>query len=150
MALNNIVISPDTNSVSVTSNPNKVSITNENSTVNATQETTRIVQVNSLGPVGPSGRVYTTTSITSSTGNITTSYNYYGVNYAGEVTLSLPDPTSIDGYTATIKDESGNSSVYNIILSPTVGLIDGNSSVLITRDYMSLSLVARNNNWWII
>lgn len=120
-----------------------------------------VVKVSSIGPQGPQGPqgeqgpsgssgVYATSTITTAIGNVSTSFNYYGVNYAGSVRINLPDPTGEDGYNVVIKDESGNASTNVIDIIPTVGLIDGNSSVLMTRDYMALTLVARNNNWWII
>jgi hypothetical protein len=105
-----------------------------------------------VGPQGPSGftGVFITTAITTSAATLTTNYTYYGVNYLGNVDLTLPDPTGIDGFNFTVKDEGGNAGTYRIRLIPSVGLIDGNSSVDMANNYQALYLVARNNNWWII
>ena len=104
------------------------------------------------GPQGPRGYTGTflTTGITTSTSVLTTDYTYYGVNYIGDVDLTLPDPTGIDGINIMIKDEGGNASFNRIRLIASVGLIDGNSSIDMVNNYQSTYIVARNNNWWII
>ena len=104
------------------------------------------------GPQGPRGYTGTflTTGITTSTSVLTTDYTYYGVNYIGDVDLTLPDPTGIDGVNIMIKDEGGNASFNRIRLIASVGLIDGNSSIDMVNNYQSIYIVARNNNWWII
>jgi len=70
--------------------------------------------------------------------------------YNGNVDISLPNPSGYDGYNINIKDESGNAGIYRIRLTPLSGLIDGNNYVDMNINYMSLHVVARNNNWWII
>jgi hypothetical protein len=92
----------------------------------------------------------TTTGVTSSAFTITSGITYWGINYNGNVDVSIPDPTGYDGLKIIIKDEGGNAGTYRIRLTPSVGTIDGNSYVDMNINYMSLTLVARNNNWWII
>jgi hypothetical protein len=93
---------------------------------------------------------YTTARITTSAATLNIGTNYYGVNYNGNVDISLPNPSGYDGYNINIKDESGNAGIYRIRLTPLSGLIDGNNYVDMNINYMSLHVVARNNNWWII
>jgi hypothetical protein len=93
---------------------------------------------------------YTTTGLTGSSQTLTTSFNYYGISFSGNVDLILPTPIGYEGKTITIKDESGLSSSYRIRLSGSTGLIDNNSYVDMNTNYMSLTLLSRNNNWWII
>lgn len=93
---------------------------------------------------------YTTARITTSAATLNIDTNYYGVNYNGNVDISLPNPSGYDGYNINIKDESGNAGIYRIRLTPLSGLIDGNNYVDMNINYMSLHVVARNNNWWII
>ena len=91
-----------------------------------------------------------TSSITTSAATLNIDTNYCGVNYNGNVDISLPNPSGYDGYNINIKDESGNAGIYRIRLTPLSGLIDGNNYVDMNINYMSLHVVARNNNWWII
>ena len=91
-----------------------------------------------------------TTGITTSTAVLVSGYSYNGVSYAGDVDLTLFSPNSLDGLKVTIKDEGGNAGSNRIRITPSSGLIDGNSYVDMNINYMSLTLVARNNNWWLI
>jgi hypothetical protein len=91
-----------------------------------------------------------TTGITISAVTLSTGTTYNGINYAGNVNLTIPSPSGFTGLKIIIKDESGNAGTYRIRLTPSVGTIDGNSYVDMNINYMSLTLVARNNNWWII
>lgn len=91
-----------------------------------------------------------TTGITTSAATLFSGYSYNGVNYVGNVDLTLFSPSSIDGLKITIKDEGGNAGSYRIRVTPSVGTIDGNSYIDMNINYMSLTFVARNNNWWII
>jgi hypothetical protein len=93
---------------------------------------------------------FLTTTITQSADTLSFDYNYYGVNYSGQVDLTLPNPSGFDGRNINIKDESGNAGIYRIRLTPSFGLIDGATYVDMNLNYISLHIVARNNNWWII
>jgi hypothetical protein len=93
---------------------------------------------------------FLTTTITQSADTLSFDYNYYGVNYSGQVDLKLPNPSGFDGRNINIKDESGNAGIYRIRLTPSFGLIDGATYVDMNLNYISLNIVARNNNWWII
>jgi hypothetical protein len=104
---------------------------------------------NTPGPAGYSN-LLTTTGITVSSTTLDINYNYYGVNYNGIVNITLPNPSGYDGRNINIKDEGGYAGTYRIRLIPSVGLIDGNSYVDMNIKYISLHIVARNNNWWII
>ena len=90
------------------------------------------------------------TEITISSFTLTTSFNYYGVNYNGNVNLTLPNPSLNDGFNLNIKDEGGYSGTYRIRITSPIGTIDNNPYVDMNSDNMSLHMVARNNNWWII
>jgi hypothetical protein len=91
-----------------------------------------------------------TTGITISAVTLSTGTTYNGINYAGNVNLTIPSPSGFTGLKIIVKDEGGNAGTYRIRLTPSSGLIDGNSYVDMNINYMSLTLVARNNNWWII
>jgi hypothetical protein len=95
-------------------------------------------------------RNYTTTGITISVSSIDENYIYNGINYIGDVDLTIPDPTGVDGLFLIIKDEAGNAGTNRIRLTPVLGTIDGNPFVDMNINYMSLTIMARNNNWWII
>jgi len=92
---------------------------------------------------------YNTTGITTSQ-SITWDKTYWGVSGSSNVDLILPTTTSKDGYSLIIKDEGGTAGTYRIRVTPTSGLIDGNTYIDMNINYMSLTFVARNNNWWII
>jgi hypothetical protein len=91
-----------------------------------------------------------TTGITISAVTLSTGTTYNGINYAGNVDLTIPSPSGFTGLKIIVKDESGNAGTYRIRLTPSVGTIDGSPYVDMNINYMSLTLVARNNNWWII
>lgn len=92
----------------------------------------------------------TTTGVTVSDFTATTSYCYYGVTYIGDTNITIPSPSGITGSKITIKDERGTASTYRIRVITPLGLIDGNTYIDMNINFMSLTLVARNNNWWII
>lgn len=92
---------------------------------------------------------YDTTGITTSQ-TLTWDKSYWGISGSSNVDLTLPSTTSKDGYYLLIKDEAGTSGLYRIRVTPTSGLIDGNTYIDMNINYMSLTFVARNNNWWII
>ena len=113
---------------------------------------------NIYGDLNVTGTIYSTgstqfistTGITISAVTLSTGTTYNGINYAGNVDLTIPSPSGFTGLKIIVKDEGGNASTYRIRLTPSVGTIDGNSYVDMNINYMSLTLVARNNNWWII
>lgn len=90
--------------------------------------------------------------ITATTYNLTFSANttYYGVNVNSNVDLTLPNPTSYDGFVIIVKDEGGYAKKHRIRITPSVGTVDGNNYVDMNLNYMSLQMIVRNNNWWII
>ena len=100
------------------------------------------------------------TSMKNSTGEITNAnhsatftYDYYGVVYMGGVcTVTLPYGTSPDndGKFITIADEVGGINKYNrgIRVQGTASqLINGEQSVLMKMDRMSLTFMYRNSSW---
>jgi hypothetical protein len=114
--------------------------------------------VNIYGDLNVTGTIFSTgstqfistTGITISAVTLSTGTTYNGINYAGNVDLTIPSPSGFTGLKIIVKDESGNAGTYRIRLTPSVGTIDGNPYVDMNINYMSLTLVARNNNWWII
>lgn len=94
---------------------------------------------------------YSTSAVTTDT-ILTWSYNYYGVNNLSGVTLTLPITSGKTGYYLIIKDEAGTCSVNSITVIPnTLGeLIDGQNSVIMNINNMSLTFMVRNGNWYLI
>lgn len=93
---------------------------------------------------------YSTSAITTNQ-TLTWSNNYYGISGATSVTLTLPSTSGKDGYFIIIKDESGNCSTNTITINASGGsLIDGETSVVMNINYISLTLMVRNGNWYII
>lgn len=101
-------------------------------------------------PLTASTRIYTTTGITISVASVDENYIYNGINFIGNVDLTIPSPVGLDGLFLIIKDEAGNAGINRIRLTPTLGQIDNNPFVDMNINYMSLTIMARNNNWWII
>jgi hypothetical protein len=93
--------------------------------------------------------LFVTSAITSSQ-TLTWDKSYWGVSGSSNVDLTLPTTTSRDGYYLVIKDEAGTSGFFRIRLTPTSGLIDGNSYVDMNINYMSLTIMVRNGNWYLI
>jgi hypothetical protein len=99
------------------------------------------------------GIQYQTNSISTSTYSATFAYEYYGVIYTGGIcTVTLPLGTSPDdeGKFIAIADEVGGISYGNrgIQVQGTGGqLINGETSVLMRIDRMSLTFMYRNNSW---
>jgi len=108
-----------------------------------------IVSWQSLSSLSGSS-VISVTGVTTTPFTATTTYSYYGVTNLGGTSIEIPNPSGIDGYTIRIKDETGTASINPINITPAIGNIDGNPSVAMSINYMSLTMVARNNNWWII
>ena len=83
------------------------------------------------------------------------SAGYIGVNYGGGPSfINLFDPQSTDCYegrTIEVKDESGNASVNNIIISTVNGRnMDGAAVQSITTNYGSKKFIKRGSQYWII
>ena len=99
---------------------------------------------------------YVTTYIGTSTYSTSFTYNYYGVIYSSgvcNVMLPLGNSPADDGKNITITDEVGGISSYNrgIIVGATGGqTINGNSSITMKINRMSLTFIFRNNSWKII
>ena len=92
----------------------------------------------------------TTSSITSNYIVLNQHINYYGINYFGNVDVSIPDSSGLDGLNFFIKDESGFAGINRIRLIPEIGKIDGSVYYDINLNYGSLHIIARDGNWWII
>jgi hypothetical protein len=101
------------------------------------------------GPLSPDVGYYATTGITTGQ-TLTWDKTYWGISGSTNINLILPTTTSKDGYFLIIKDESGSCGNYRIRLTPSVGLIDGNNYVDMNINYMSLTCMVRNGNWYLI
>jgi hypothetical protein len=114
---------------------------------------------NSLQWVQPTSTIagslnYYTTGVTASTYSISL-YSQYGPEYFGvssSTTSYVYLPTNVVvGKTITVKDESGRASINPICIVASTGeTIDNNSSIQLAISYGSLTMLRRNNNWWII
>jgi hypothetical protein len=105
------------------------------------------------GVTGSSYPVYTVITQSSSPINITDfSTTYQGVSVNGPVDITIPNPNGNDGKILIIKDEGGycGSSGNRIRVTPATGAIDGQSWVDMAISYMSITLIANNNNYYII
>lgn len=93
-----------------------------------------------------------TSEITTTANTLTISGHttYYGVNVNSNVDLTLPDATNYNGYVIIVKDEGGYAKKHRIRITPFSGTIEGTNYVDMNLSYMSLQIIARNNNWWII
>lgn len=72
---------------------------------------------------------------------------YIGSTASSAITITLPPGTA--GRVYTIKDEIGGSPKITVVGSNSQK-IDGRNSYLIEIRYQSISLVFRNNGWWLI
>ena len=93
-----------------------------------------------------------TVSVTTSSYSMISTDYYVGVNYAGIVTITLPESPD-EGKMVVIKDESGNASApamyIEIIPHDISDTIDNNSSAIINTDDGVVDLIYRNG-WRII
>jgi len=101
------------------------------------------------GPISPDAGYYLTTGITTSQ-TLTWDKTYWGISGSTSVDLTLPPTTAKEGYYLIIKDESGTCGIYRIRITPSSGTIDGNPSVDMNINYMSLTCMVRNGNWYLI
>ena len=106
------------------------------------------------GPTGPTGTlVYNTTSLNASGTTASFTYQYYGIGYTGgicTITLPLGSSPGDDGKFISIADEVGGISWGNrgiLIQGQSSQLINGETSVLLKIERMSLTLLFRNNSW---
>jgi hypothetical protein len=96
---------------------------------------------------------YSTTEVNTSNMMATFVYEYYGVSYTdGICTVTLPFGYSPDndGKIIIIADEVGGISLEDrgILVQGTGGqLINGNPSLLLKSDYISMSFLYRNGKW---
>ena len=67
---------------------------------------------------------------------------------SAQVTVTIPDATTVRGKWISVKkvDSSGN----NVVISPTVGNVDGAATATITTQYTSRTMISDGSNWWII
>ena len=91
-----------------------------------------------------------TSGITTSATTLVEKITYYGVNFSGNVDLDLFNISGVDGINLHIKDEGGTSGINRIRVQSATATIDGNPYVDINIPYMSLYLISRGGNWWII
>ena len=77
---------------------------------------------------------------------------YYGASGSSAMTITLPLTTTLrNGKKIILKDESGDASSNNIVISSWTGsLINGTSSSTISSDYGYVSLIKSGDNWWIV
>ena len=92
---------------------------------------------------------YSTTGLTTGQ-TLTWSKTYWGISAQTNVDLILPSTLNKDGYYIIIKDEAGTCGSYRIRLTPASGLIDGNNYVDMNINYMSLTCMVRDGNWYLI
>jgi hypothetical protein len=99
-----------------------------------------------LDEINTSAVVYNTTLVTGPTYVVQDEDYYLGVNYAGPVTIIVPE-TSDSGRTIVIKDESGNCSTNNITVDGTIDNDPG--GFILAIDNGAIQLLFRNG-WRII
>ncbi len=107
-------------------------------------------------PVGATGAVdyypyYVVTVATYSVSAVSMTPQYVGVSFSGTVSLYLPNADSISGKVVVVKDETGISATRPITIYPFTGQkIDKESLAILSVNYGSLSMIARDSKWWII
>jgi len=70
---------------------------------------------------------------------------------SNSITVTIPTAQTEDGRELVIKDYGGNSNTNNITVD-TEGseTIDGESDITINTDYDSVTIICKNNDWYII
>jgi hypothetical protein len=98
-------------------------------------------------PVFPPSSVVTT----SSNYSVKSTDFYIGCNGTG-ITITLPLGSTVNpGQSFVVKDESGLALVNNVTINPTSpNGIDGNSSVKLYTNYMSLTFLWTGARWSIV
>lgn len=105
------------------------------------------------GTPDASASVNFTLSVTSATSSPDLStYGTIEVNYAGAVTINLPDATTLQaGTTVVIFDKSGAAATNNITIDPNGSqTINGASTAIINQNYGSTRIQTDGANWFII
>jgi len=98
---------------------------------------------------GTSSNNYVTTGITTSQ-TLSWDKQYWGISGSTNVDVTLPSLAGKNGYFLIVKDEVGICGTYRIRITPTDGTIDGEPYVDMNINNMSLTIMTRNNNWYII
>jgi hypothetical protein len=101
------------------------------------------------GPLSPDAGYYTTTGITTGQ-TLTWDKTYWGISGNSNIDLVLPSVVGKEGYYLIIKDESGICGIYRIRITPSSGTIDNNNYVDMNINYMSLTCMVRDGNWYLI
>lgn len=96
--------------------------------------------------VVPTGQVLTSGS------SITMTTTYLGVNKTSGSPTTVTLPSFIPPFTqaATVKDMKGDASVNNITIVPPSGLIDGQSSFVISTNFGAPSFMPDGVNWSLV
>jgi hypothetical protein len=105
------------------------------------------------GPTGPGMSFYTVITQTSTPVVLTDfSTTYQGISVNSPVDITVPDPTGNSGKILIIKDEGGfcGNPGNRIRVTPATGTVDGQPFVDMAISYMSLTIIANNNNYYII
>ena len=91
-------------------------------------------------------------SVTSASYSSTASDRIIGVNYAGSVSVSLINASSVPpGTIIVVKDESGNAGTNNITINPQSGqTIEGASNQLIVSGYDDRRMYSNGSNAWFL
>jgi hypothetical protein len=103
-----------------------------------------------VAPQGPT--LFLTQAIDQSTATLSFDFVYYGVTYTGGIcSIDLPlGNSSTDGRFVIVADEVGNISYGNrgiLVQGQNSQPINGEDSVLMKIDRMSLTFLYRNNSW---
>ena len=113
-------------------------------------------QLSTLGGGGEVNLAYMEvpiTTVTSSSYSIKYDDYYIGVNYAGDVTITLPK-SDREGKKFVVKDELGEASRganrYITIIPTGSDLIDGRDRAILAFDYGSLTFIWKSNSWRVI
>ncbi len=88
-------------------------------------------------------------AVTSAAHTIISTEDYVGVNFAGAVALTL---NTVNNKIVIIKDESFAAATpgNTITITPSTGLVEGQANITITVNGMSLTLVCRSGNWFVV
>ena len=97
--------------------------------------------------ISTTGADFLNTTSTNSSYTASATDEYIGSTASSAITITLPAGTP--GRVYTIKDEIGGSPKITVVGSNSQK-IDGKNSYLIENRYQSISLVFRNNGWWLI